>query len=300
MTAAAQDDAILPAPDGTRKVVLATSIAETSLTIDGVHVVVDSGLARVPSFSPRTGMSRLETVRVSRASAEQRSGRAGRVAPGVCYRLWAAEEHAGLLERDRPEILQADLAPFALDLAVAGVVDASSLRWLDPPPAPALAQARELLVQLGAIDGEHRITSHGRAMASFGVHPRLAHMMLRGHDARIRSDGVRRRRAARRTGSDAPRRSCPRRRHPASSGDHRGARAVGRASIATRCNAYASTLAPGVRRFASHRARPSTTANVVARSRSRSPIAWHSVGPERRNDMSCATDSARCCRKAPH
>jgi ATP-dependent helicase HrpB len=126
-------------------------------------------------------MSRLETVRVSRASADQRSGRAGRLAPGVCYRLWAAEEHAGLLERDRPEILQADLAPFALDLAVAGAVDASSLRWLDLPPAPALAQARELLVQLGAIDGEFRITSHGRAMAAFGVHPRLAHMMLRGH-----------------------------------------------------------------------------------------------------------------------
>lgn len=182
MAAAAQDDAILPAAAGTRKVVLSTSIAETSLTIEGVHVVVDSGLARVPTFSARTGMSRLETVRVSRASAEQRSGRAGRLAPGVCYRLWAAEEHVGLLERDRPEILQADLAPVALDLAVAGVVDASSLRWLDEPPAPALAQARELLVQLGAIDGEHRITPHGRAMASFGVHPRLAHMMLRGHE----------------------------------------------------------------------------------------------------------------------
>ena len=181
MSAAAQDEAILPAREGTRKVVLSTSIAQTSLTIDGVHVVVDSGLARVPSFSPRTGMSRLETVRVSRASAEQRSGRAGRVAPGVCYRLWAVEEHAGLLERDRPEILQADLAPFALDLAVAGIVDATTLRWLDPPPAPALAQARELLVQLGAIDREHRITSHGRAMSSFGVHPRLAHMMLRGN-----------------------------------------------------------------------------------------------------------------------
>ena len=182
MGAAAQDDAILPAPAGTRKVVLSTSIAETSLTIDGVHIVVDGGLARVPSFSPRTGMSRLETVRVSRASAEQRSGRAGRVAPGVCYRVWPAEEHASLLERDRPEILHADLTPFALDLSVAGVVDALSLRWLDKPPAPALAQARELLVQLGAIDGDHRITSHGRAMASFGVHPRLAHMMLRGHE----------------------------------------------------------------------------------------------------------------------
>jgi ATP-dependent helicase HrpB len=180
MPAAAQDEAILPTPAGARKVVLATAIAETSLTIDGVHVVVDSGLARVPAFSPRTGMSRLETVRVSRASAEQRSGRAGRTAPGVCYRLWAAEEHAGLLERDRPEILQADLASLALDLAVAGVVDAASLRWLDQPPAPALAQARGLLSQLGAIDGGHRITPHGRAIASFGVHPRLAHMMLRG------------------------------------------------------------------------------------------------------------------------
>ena len=162
--------------------VLATAIAETSLTIDGVQVVVDSGLSRVPSF-PRGREcrgSRRCACRVHRPSSG--SGRAGRIAPGVCYRLWAAEEHAGLLERDRPEILQADLAPFALELAVAGVVDASSLRWLDQPPAPALAQARELLVQLGAIDGEYRITSHGRAMASFGVHPRLAHMMLRGHE----------------------------------------------------------------------------------------------------------------------
>jgi ATP-dependent helicase HrpB len=185
MPAAAQDEAILPAPAGTRKVVLATAIAETSLTIEGVRVVVDSGLARVPAFSPRTGMSRLETVRVSRASAEQRSGRAGRTAPGVCYRLWAAEEHVGLLERDRPEILQADLAPLALDLAVAGVIDASALRWLDTPPAPALAHARELLMQLGVLDAGARITVHGRAVASFGVHPRLAHMMLRGHELGI-------------------------------------------------------------------------------------------------------------------
>ena len=179
MPAAAQDEAILPSPAGSRKVVLATSIAETSLTIEGVHVVVDSGLARVPAFSPRSGMSRLETVRVSRAAAEQRSGRAGRTAPGVCYRLWAVDEHSGLMERDRPEILQADLAPLALDLAVAGVVDAACLRWLDAPPAPALAHARELLVQLGALDADHRLTRHGRAMASFGVHPRVAHMLLR-------------------------------------------------------------------------------------------------------------------------
>jgi ATP-dependent helicase HrpB len=182
MPAAAQDEAIRPAPPGVRKVVLATSIAQTSLTIDGVQVVVDGGLARVPSFSPRTGMSRLETVRVSRAGAEQRRGRAGRTGPGVCYRLWAAEEHTGLLEQDRPEILQADLAPLALDLALTGVVDPAALRWMDLPPAPALAQARALLVQLGAIDAESRITPHGRAMASLAVHPRLAHMLLRARE----------------------------------------------------------------------------------------------------------------------
>ena len=182
MAAAAQDEAIAPASPGLRKVVLATSIAETSLTIDGVRVVIDGGLARVPSFSPRTGMTRLETVRVSRAAAEQRRGRAGRTAPGICYRLWAAEDHSGLLERDRPEILDADLAPLALDLALAGVVDAASLRWMDVPPAPALAQARELLQQLGAATPEERITEHGRAMARFGTHPRLAHMLLRSRE----------------------------------------------------------------------------------------------------------------------
>ena len=174
-----QDAALAPPPPGSRKVVLATSIAETSLTIEGVRVVVDGGLSRVPSFSPRTGMSRLETVRVSRAAAAQRCGRAGRTAPGVCYRLWAAEEHIGLLEHDRAEILDADLAPLALDLALAGIVDPSALRWLDEPPAPALAQARELLVQLGALDAELRITSHGRAMSRLATHPRLAHMLLR-------------------------------------------------------------------------------------------------------------------------
>jgi ATP-dependent helicase HrpB len=182
MPAAAQDEAIRPSPPGVRKVVLATAIAQTSLTIDGVRIVVDGGLVRVPSFSPRTGMSRLETVRVSRAAAEQRRGRAGRTSPGVCYRLWAAEEDVGLLEQDRPEILQADLAPLALDLARAGVVDPGALRWMDAPPAPALAQARELLRQLGAIDTESRITSHGRAMTSLAVHPRLAHMLLRGRE----------------------------------------------------------------------------------------------------------------------
>jgi ATP-dependent helicase HrpB len=177
-----QDAAIATAPPGTRKVVLATAIAETSLTIDGVRVVVDGGVARVPRFSPRSGMTRLETVRVSRASAEQRCGRAGRTAPGVCYRLWAAEEHAGLLERSSPEILEADLASLALDLAFTGVSDPRTLRWLDLPPAASLAQARELLHQLDALDSEGRLTPHGRAMAAFGLHPRLAHMLIRARD----------------------------------------------------------------------------------------------------------------------
>jgi ATP-dependent helicase HrpB len=180
MTAAAQDEVIAAPIAGSRKVVLATSIAQTSLTIEGIRVVIDSGLSRIPSFSARTGMSRLRTVRVSRAAAEQRRGRAGRTAPGVCYRLWAAEDDVGLLERERPEILDADLTPLALDLALAGVVDASSLRWLDVPPAPALAHARELLQQLGAISDDLRVTEHGRTMASLGTHPRLAHMLLRG------------------------------------------------------------------------------------------------------------------------
>jgi ATP-dependent helicase HrpB len=182
LPAEAQDAAIAPARAGERKVVLATSIAETSLTIDGVRVVVDGGVARVPRFSPGNGMTRLETVRVSRASAEQRCGRAGRTAPGVCYRLWAAEEDLGLLERSTPEILEADLAPLALDLAVAGVTDPRSLRWLDVPPVAALAQGRELLAQLDAIDAAGRITAHGRALSEFGLHPRLAHMLLRARD----------------------------------------------------------------------------------------------------------------------
>lgn len=179
---AAQDAAIRPSTLGGRKVVLATSIAETSLTIDGIRVVIDGGLARVPRFAPRTGMTRLETVRVSRASADQRCGRAGRTAPGVCYRLWRAEEHAHLLERSTPEILEADLAPLALDLARFGVRDPAVLRWLDPPPVAALAQARELLRLLNALDAEDRITDHGQRMAALGLHPRLAHMVLRARE----------------------------------------------------------------------------------------------------------------------
>lgn len=176
----AQDRAVLEAPPGMRKVVLATSVAETSLTIRDVRIVVDSGLARLPRFSPRTGMTRLETMRVSAASAEQRRGRAGRVAPGVCYRLWTALEQEQLLPRPKPEILEADLAPLALELAAASIHDPLDLRWVDAPPVAALAQARELLRELDAIDEHTRITPHGRAMARLALHPRLAHMLLRG------------------------------------------------------------------------------------------------------------------------
>ncbi|HWJ23073.1 MAG TPA: ATP-dependent helicase HrpB, partial [Gemmatimonadaceae bacterium] len=177
-----QDAAIRPAPPGRRKVVLATSIAETSLTIEGVRVVVDGGVARVPRFSPRRGMMRLETVRVSRASADQRRGRAGRTAPGVCYRLWAEHEQHALLPRATPEILEADLAPLALELAEAGVTDPGALRWLDEPPPASLAHARELLTMLGAIGSDGRVTAHGRRMATLGVHPRLAHMLVASRD----------------------------------------------------------------------------------------------------------------------
>ena len=176
----AQDRAVMPSPPGSRKVVLATSIAETSLTIEGVRVVIDGGLMRVPRFSPRTGMTRLETIRVTRASADQRRGRAGRVAPGICYRLWTEQEEQQLVLHTRPEILEADLAPLALELAEAGVTDAGELRWLDPPPPAALAQARELLAQLGALDRDGRVTAHGRRMAALPLHPRLAHMLLAG------------------------------------------------------------------------------------------------------------------------
>jgi ATP-dependent RNA helicase HrpB len=174
----AQDRAIEPSRPGRRKVVLSTSIAETSLTIEGVRVVVDGGLMRVPRFSPRSGMTRLETVRVSRASADQRRGRAGRVAPGICYRLWNEHEEQHLTPQGRPEILDADLAPLALELAEAGITDPAELRWLDPPPTAALGQAGELLRQLGALDASGRITDHGRQMARLALHPRLAHMLL--------------------------------------------------------------------------------------------------------------------------
>jgi len=176
LTQEEQDAALLPSEPGERKIVLSTSIAETSLTVEGVRVVIDSGSMRVPRFSPRTGMSRLETVRVSRAAADQRRGRAGRVAPGICYRLWTVAEDRELAARTTPEMLEADLAPLVLELAVWGTSPAA-LRWLDAPPAPALAQARELLRWLGALDAQGAATAHGRSLAALPLHPRLAHMV---------------------------------------------------------------------------------------------------------------------------
>jgi ATP-dependent helicase HrpB len=181
LSPADQDRAIAPAPTGRRKVVLATSIAETSLTIEGVRIVIDSGQMRVPRFSAASGMTRLDTVRVSQASADQRRGRAGRLEPGVCYRLWPEESQRGLLPFTPPEILDADLAPLALELAVWGA-DAATLPWLTPPPAAALATARELLKDLGALDAAGVVTAHGRAMARVGLHPRLAHLVLKGRE----------------------------------------------------------------------------------------------------------------------
>ncbi|WP_025850657.1 ATP-dependent helicase HrpB, partial [Paenibacillus ehimensis] len=174
-----QDAAIAPSVPGQRKVVLATSIAESSLTVEGVRIVVDGGRMRVPRFSPRTGMTRLETVTVSRDSADQRRGRAGRTAPGVCYRLWTEQEDRRLAPHRAPEIMEADLAALALELAVWGVADPAQLAWLTPPPAAAYGQAVALLKQLGALGDSGAITPHGRRMAELGVSPRLAHMMLR-------------------------------------------------------------------------------------------------------------------------
>lgn len=182
LSPAEQDRAIAPSPTGRRKIVLATSIAETSLTIEGVRIVIDSGQMRVPKFSPRSGMTRLETVRVSQASADQRRGRAGRLEPGVCYRLWPEETQRGLLPFTPPEILDADLAPLALELAAWGANDAAVLPWLTPPPASSLATARTLLTDLAAIDDNGAITPHGRAMVRLGQHPRLAHLVLKGRE----------------------------------------------------------------------------------------------------------------------
>jgi ATP-dependent helicase HrpB len=179
---AAQDAALSPAPAGQRKIVLATSIAETSLTIEGVRVVVDTGLRRYAEFDPATGMSHLVTTKVSQAAADQRRGRAGRLSAGHCYRLWSEGTQASLAPQTAPEILHADLAPLALELSCWGAVDAASLSWLDPPPAAPLAQARDLLRQLEAIDSAARVTPHGRMLAKLGTHPRLAHMLVKARE----------------------------------------------------------------------------------------------------------------------
>ena len=176
---AEQDRAIEPAPPGRTKVVLATSIAETSLTIDGIRVVIDAGQLRAPRFDPRSGLTRLETIRVTQDAADQRRGRAGRLEPGICYRLWTEQEHQALALRRPAEILDADLSTLLLETARWGVSDPLELSWSTPPPPGAVAQARELLTRLGALDANGRLTPHGREMGELPLHPRLAHMLLR-------------------------------------------------------------------------------------------------------------------------
>jgi ATP-dependent helicase HrpB len=177
-----QSAALSPAPTGKRKVILSTSIAETSLTIDGVCVIIDSGLARTARFDVRRGMSGLVTIPVSKAVADQRRGRAGRQQPGVCYRLWTEAEHEMLPDYPQPEIKTADLAPLALDFALWGTPNGENLQFLDPPPQPHLLQAQSLLKNLGAVDTSGKLTKHGRAMAELPLHPRLSHMILRGKE----------------------------------------------------------------------------------------------------------------------
>ncbi len=175
-----QNQAIEPPLAGRRKIVLATSIAETSLTIEGIRVVVDSGLQRVPRFDRRSGLTRLVTLPVSQASADQRRGRAGRMRPGVCLRLWSREMHPMLIPAHRPEILEADLTGLSLELALWGVNDPAKLKWLNPPPGETFDNARKLLQSLGALDPNSGITEHGRQMAGLPMHPRMAHMLVAG------------------------------------------------------------------------------------------------------------------------
>jgi len=177
-----QDLAIKPSPAGRRKIVLATTIAETSLTIDGIEAVVDCGFKRSPRFDPASGMTALETIRVSAASAEQRKGRAGRLGPGRCYRLWPEEEMRALAPHDEPEIRTAELSSLALELAAWGVSTRDGLPFIELPPAGGFAQAQELLRELTAVDASNRITAHGRAMARLPLHPRLAHMVIAAKD----------------------------------------------------------------------------------------------------------------------
>jgi ATP-dependent helicase HrpB len=172
-----QQEAILPRKDGLRKIVLATSIAETSLTIEGIRIVIDAGLSRVPKFDPRSGLTRLETIRVTKDAADQRAGRAGRLGPGVCYRLWTQGIHQSLQPQRKPEILEADLAPLLLELAQWGVKDINELTWVTTPPPGAVSQARELLVNLEALH-DAGITPRGRQMLQLPTHPRIAHLLL--------------------------------------------------------------------------------------------------------------------------
>jgi ATP-dependent helicase HrpB len=178
LSAELQDRVLLPDPSGRRKIILSTAIAETSLTIEGVRIVIDSGLSRVSRFDPNSAMSRLDTVRITQAGATQRAGRAGRTAPGVCYRIWTEAETRGLLPYPAPEILEADLAPLALELALWGAGDPQALSFQDPPPESNLAAARDLLQRLGTLDADHRITPHGKSCSQMGLHPRLAHMII--------------------------------------------------------------------------------------------------------------------------
>ncbi len=187
-TAAEQDTALRRAPEGRRKVVLATDLAETSLTVEGVTIVIDSGLARTPHFSPASGFTSLRTESISKASADQRAGRAGRTGPGRAIRLWNEAQHRGRPDYSRPEILGADLSPLALTLAAWGTTDPVVLALLDPPPPEVLASAWALLVDLGAVDGAERITSVGHAMVNLPLHPRLAAMIVQ---AKASGDGAR-------------------------------------------------------------------------------------------------------------
>jgi ATP-dependent helicase HrpB len=179
---AAQAAALAPTMPGKRKIILATNVAETSLTIEGVRVVIDSGLVRVARFDPRRGMSGLVTVPVSKASADQRRGRAGRMQPGVCYRLWTEQEHANLADYAQPEIKSTDLTPLALELEIWGSPQGEGLVFLDPPPRANLLQAREVLTGLGALDISGKLTTAGRAMAGLPVHPRLSAMILKAKE----------------------------------------------------------------------------------------------------------------------
>lgn len=179
-----QNEAVVPDRKGRRKIVLSTSIAETSLTIEGVKIVVDSGFGREPRFDPRSGLSRLETIRISQDRADQRAGRAGRTSPGVCYRMWEKASHQKRMAHRTPEILEADLAPLVLDMARWGISDTLSLTWLTPPPKAHLAQATQVLNDIGALKNGI-ITAHGKAIHALPCHPRIAHMLLMAKEERL-------------------------------------------------------------------------------------------------------------------